>query len=53
MDIDQTGVILVPGLNNTTYEKKKTKQVLIYRKDENFVFTFVLSGSSQGKVLLI
>ena len=34
--MDQTGVVLIPGANDHTYEKKGVKQVPIHRKDEKW-----------------
>ena len=51
MNIDQTGVILVPGANDATYERKGAKQIPIHGKDEKRAFTAVLSGSCEGRVL--
>ena len=51
VNIDQTGVILVPGGNDATYERKGAKQIPIHGKDERRAFTAVLSGSCKGRVL--
>lgn len=53
INMDQTGVILVPGANDATYEKKGSKQVPIHGKDEKRAFTAVLSVSMSGHVLPI
>ncbi len=53
MNIDQTGVVLVPGANDATYEIKRAKQVAIHGKEEKRAFTAVLSGSCKGKVLSV
>ena len=53
MNVDQTGVILIPGANDATYKIKRAKQVPIHRKDEKHAFTAVLSGSCKGKVLSV
>ncbi len=53
MNIDQTGLFLVPGANDATYEIKRAKQVPIHRKDEKRAFTPVLSGFCKGKVLSV
>ena len=53
MNIDQTGVALVPGANNATYEIKRVKQIPILGKYEKRAFTAVLSGSCKGKVLSV
>lgn len=45
INIDQTEVVLVPGANNTTYEKKKEKQIPIYGKNEKQAFTAIFSSS--------
>lgn len=53
INMDQTRVVLVPGANNATYEKKGAKQVPIHGKDEKRAFTAVLSVSMSSKVLPI
>ncbi len=49
MNIDQTGVVLVPGANDATYKIKRAKQVLIHRTDEKSAFIDVLSGFCKDK----
>lgn len=44
MNIDQTGVVLVLGANDATYEMKGAKQVPIHGKDEKRAFAAVLKG---------
>lgn len=51
--MDQTGVVLVPGANDHTYEKKRAKQIPIHGKDEKRAFTAVLPGRQTGTVLPI
>ena len=53
INIDQTRIFLILGINNTTYEKKGIKQILIYRKDEKHSFTIILSGSCNSRGLPI
>lgn len=44
-------MIFVIGANNTTYEIKEIKHVLIHRKEKKYAFITVLSRFSKGKVL--
>lgn len=53
MNIDQSGVVLVPRANDAIYEKKRTKQVLIHGKNKQLAFIIILSGSCKSRVLLI
>jgi len=45
VNADQTGVILVPGGTQWTYEEQGVKQVLIHEKEEKRAFTAVLATS--------
>jgi hypothetical protein len=51
VNADQTGVILVPGGTQQTYEEQGVKQVLIHGKEEKRAFTAVLATSLDGSVL--
>lgn len=53
MNIDQTGIILIPIANNVTYSIKRVKQVFFYGKDKKHTFITVLLGSCKCKVLSI
>lgn len=53
VNMDQTGVILVPGASDATIEKKGEKQIPIHGKDEKRAFTAVLSVTQSGTVLPI
>ncbi len=53
VNVDQTGVLLVPGGQDNTYEVKGAKQVPIHGKEEKKAFTSVLSVDLGGKVLPI
>lgn len=50
INMDQTGVILIPG-DNYTYEEKASTQVEIVGKDEKRAFTLVVATSCGGDVL--
>lgn len=49
--MDQTGVVLVPGGNEKTYEIKGSSQVPLHGKKEKRAFTAVLLISAAGEVL--
>jgi hypothetical protein len=51
VNADQTGVILVPGGSQKTYEEQGSRQVLIHGKEEKRAFTTVLATSNDGTVL--
>jgi hypothetical protein len=51
VNADQTGVILVPGGSQKTYEEQGSRQVLIHGKEEKRAFTAVLATSNDGTVL--
>lgn len=51
INVDQTGVILIPGGSQQTYETKGAKQVPLHGKEEKRALTSVLSTAIEGKVL--
>lgn len=51
VNADQTGIVLVPGGDDPTYEPKGSKQVLIHGKDEKRAFTCVTSVTGTAQVL--
>ncbi len=53
VNVDQTGVLLVPGGQDNTYEVKRAKQVPIHGKKEKKAFTSALSVDLGGEVLPI
>ncbi len=53
VDMDQTGVLLVPSGSDNTYKVKGAKQVPIHGKEEKRAFTTVLSVDLGSEVLPI
>jgi hypothetical protein len=51
VNCDQTGVVLVPGGSQRTYEEKGAKQVSLHGKEEKRAFTCVLATAMNGTVL--
>lgn len=49
--MNQTGVVLVPGRNEKTYEIKGSSQVPLHEKNEKRAFTAVLLVSTTEEVL--
>lgn len=51
INVDQTGIILIPGGDQRTYEQQGAKQVPHWGKEEKRAFTVVLSTAINGVVL--
>lgn len=50
INMDQTGIILIPGADST-YETKGVKQVHLLGKNEKRAFTLAVASSCEGDVL--
>jgi len=53
INLDQTGIILIPGGTQCTYDEKGIRQVALYEKEEKWAFTVVLITSANGLVLSV
>ena len=50
INMDQTGIVLIPGANST-FETKKAKQVHLLGKNEKQAFTFAITSSCERDLL--
>jgi len=53
INLDQTGIILIPGGTQRTYDEKGIHQVALHGKEEKRAFTVVLITSANGSVLSV
>lgn len=42
INIDQTNTILIFDYNNNTHKIKEIKQIFVYKKEENFFYSYVI-----------